>query len=113
MSDTIKLYVTDDATLTVREPCKDDVLPNATLGGRSIPQMSTQEILDLLADNGILTSVVYGDKDAEENSDERYYSVTILFRAEGRVSDPPKQATTYIEAVKIAYKLAKQLKWIE
>jgi len=78
------------------------------------PSRSTQKTLDHLADNGILTSVVYGDKDdAEENSDERYYSVTILFRAEGRVSDPPKQATTYIEAVQFAYELAKQLKWIE
>ena len=113
MSDITKLYVTDGGTLTLREPCKEDVLLNATLGGRSIPQMPTQEILDLLADNGILTSVVYGDKDAEENSDERYYSVTILFRAEGRVSDPPRQATSYIEAVKIACQLAIELKWIE
>ena len=110
MSDTIKLYVTDDATLTVREPCKDDVLPNATLGGRSIPQMSTQEILDLLADNGILTSVVYGET---KGIGARYFSVTLLFRAEGRVSDPPRQATSYIEAVKIACQVAIELKWIE
>ncbi len=47
MSDITKLYVTD----------------GGTLGGRSIPQMSTQEILDLLADNGILTSVVYKGTD--------------------------------------------------
>ena len=110
MSDITKLYVTDGGTLTLREPCKEDVLLNATLGGRSIPQMPTQEILDLLADNGILTSVVYGDS---EETGERYFSVTVLFRADGRVPDPPKQATTYIEAVQFAYELAKQLKWIE
>ena len=107
MSDITKLYVTDGGTLTLIEPCRED------FSMRNEPSRSTQKTLDLLADNGILTSVVYGDKDAEENSDERYYSVTILFRAEGRVSDPPKQATTYIEAVKIAYKLARQLKWLE
>ena len=107
MSDITKLYVTDGGTLTLRDPCKEGAMRNE-------PSRSTQKTLDLLADNGILTSVVYGHKDdAEENSDERYYSVTILFRAEGRVSDPPKQATTYIEAVQFAYELAKQLKWIE
>ena len=91
MSDITKLYVTD----------------GATLGGRSIPQMSTQEILDLLADNGILTSVVY------KGTDERYFSVTIFLSTAGRVSGPPRQATSYTEAVKIACQVAIELKWIE
>lgn len=104
--DSPKIYIMDGATLTSRWPCKEDALSNE-------PSRSTQKTLDHLADNGILTSVVYGDKDAEENSDERYYSVTIFFRAEGRVSDPPKQATTYIGAVQLAYELALDLEWLE
>jgi len=74
------------------------------------PSRSTQKTLDLLADNGILTSVVYGDS---EETGERYFSVTVLFRAEGRVSDPPRQATSYIEAVQIACQVAIELKWLE
>ncbi len=114
MSDITKLYVTDGGTLTLIEPCRDDVLPNATLGGRSIPQMSTQEMLDHLADNDISTSVVYGDKDdAEENSDERYFRVIISLSTVGRVFSPPPYAKSFEEAIQTAHEAALDLEWLE
>lgn len=78
--------------------------------------MNTQQILDYLAANGILTSVVYGDAQNELTPDTenqgRYFSVDICLTAKRLVLGKPKMATSFIEAVQIAYEEAISLGWI-
>ncbi|KKN30237.1 hypothetical protein LCGC14_0835870 [marine sediment metagenome] len=108
MSDITKLYVTDGGTLTLREPCKED------FAMRNEPSRSTQKTLDHLADNDIVTSVIYGDKDdAEENSDERYYRVKIFLSTAGRVFSPPPGAKSFEEAIRNGHEAALDLEWLE
>ncbi|MHC4748970.1 MAG: hypothetical protein ACYTFW_03765 [Planctomycetota bacterium] len=71
--------------------------------------MNTQQTLDYLADNGILTSVVYGDA----GNKGRWFSVDICLASQGLVLEKPQMATSFIEAVQIAYKEAVRLEWVK
>ncbi len=77
--------------------------------------MNTQQTLDYLADNGILTSVIYGNGQNElspDGNEGRYFSVDICLTSKGRVLEKPQTATSFIEAVQIAYKEAIRAGWI-
>lgn len=79
-------------------------------------EMNTQQILNYLADNGILTSVVYGDAQNELTPDTenqgRYFSVDICLTSKRLTLKTPRMASSFIEAVQIAYKEAVRLGWI-
>lgn len=70
--------------------------------------MNTQQTLDYLADNGILTSVCYGDS----ASQGRYFSIDICLTSKSLVLEMPQKATSFVHAVEVAYKEAIRLGWI-
>lgn len=90
-----QLYTSEDSYVTRRTPC---------------PQLSTQEVLDLLADSDILTSVVYGS--APPNN-ERYFSVSINSLRSGEVLSNPVQCSSFDEAAQTAYQIARKFGWIQ
>jgi hypothetical protein len=78
--------------------------------------MDTQQILDYLADNGILTSVTYGDAQNELTPDTenqgRYFSVGICLTAKRLVLEKSRKAGSFVEAIQIAYNEAVRLGWV-
>lgn len=60
--------------------------------------------------------MIYGNGQNElspDGNEGRYFSVDICLTSKGRVLEKPQTATSFIEAVQIAYKEAVRLKWVD
>ncbi len=73
-----------------------------------VPNMTTQEVLDYLADRDIVTSIVYGNC----GDKGKCFSVDILHEISTETLPIPEMANSYEHAIEIAYLEAIRLRWI-